>query len=47
MTLGAVTDGAVVSALIEYVPLPDGVPAPFVALTIRAVLGAVVVPSNV
>jgi hypothetical protein len=36
-----------VSAAIEYVALAEAVPAPFVALTVRAVLGAVVVPSNV
>ena len=44
---GAVTDGAVVSAAIEYVALPELVPAPFVALTVRAVVGAVVVPLKV
>jgi hypothetical protein len=47
VTPGAVTDGAVVSAAIEYDALPEPVPAPFVALIVRAVLGAVVVPSNV
>jgi hypothetical protein len=40
-------DGAVASAAIEYVALPDPVPAPLVALTVRAVPGAVVVPSKV
>ena len=35
------------SAAIEYVAVPDAVPAAFVALTVRAVDGAVVVPSKV
>jgi hypothetical protein len=47
VTLGAVTEGAVVSAAIEYVAFAEPVPAPFVALTERAVLGAVVVPLKV
>ena len=47
MTAGALTAGAVVSAMIEYVASAEPVPAPFVASTVRAVLGAVVLAPNV
>jgi len=47
VTVGAGTDGPVVSELIVYVAFEPFVPAPFVALTVRAVVGAVVVAPNV
>ena len=47
MTVGAGTAGPVESELIVYVAFELVVPAPFVELTVRLVVGAVVEAPNV
>ena len=43
----SVVVGPLPSSTIRYEPLPETTPAALVAVTVRPVLGAVVVPSNV